>query len=623
MKFSKLRGLHKHTAGQTIVEVLVAIGIAGILLPALATAVAASRAGRAQEEERVQAAALLREADEAVRSVREKGWATFAVNGTYKPAISGSAWTLSSGAETLGNFTRQVVISDAQRNASGALVNSGGTVDPSTKKVVSTVSWSLPLPSSVTSENYFQRYAGNTAWTQTTQAELNAGTKTNTTVTATDGGQVELTNTPGSTDWTAPSIIGSYNAAGTQDALDIFTVGNYAYLCDGTVLTILNISNPASPTLVGTYTASATVRHVYVDGNYAYLSTASDTAELIILNISNPASPTVAASVNLADTNDALTAFVTGGYAYVGRAVDTTTGTNEFYIVNVTTPTSPVVQGGINLTGAVNNIKVSGSFAFLATAVDTTEVVVANVTNKASPSVSGNYNAVGTADGNDLGIAGTTLYLATLSNASGAEVFSLNIATPSTPTLLDTYEVANTVTGVSPISGYLFLSTAILNQQLIVLDSASPNNLLLKSNFNLGSTANDVKGSGNYAYIASPSNTQELMVVGPTITAGGYQTSGAFESSTLDAGATVGFNYLNFTLTEPASTNVQFQIATNTDNATWNYVGPDGTASTFYTVAGAVPLAKVSGRYLRYKATLTGPGTSTPVVSDVSVNYAP
>jgi phosphoserine phosphatase len=37
----------------------------------------------------------MKEAEEVVRSVREKGWNGFAVTGTFHPAISANAWTLS------------------------------------------------------------------------------------------------------------------------------------------------------------------------------------------------------------------------------------------------------------------------------------------------------------------------------------------------------------------------------------------------------------------------------------------------------------------------------------------------------------------------------------------------
>jgi prepilin-type N-terminal cleavage/methylation domain-containing protein len=621
----RLRRLHQSQKGQTLVEVLVAIAIAGIMLPALATALAASREGRAQEEERVQATALLREADEAVRSVREKGWTGFAVNGTYRPAISGSTWTLTSGAETIGTFTRQVVISDVQRNSSGAIVTSGGTVDPSTKKVVGTVSWTLPLPSSVTSESYYQRHLNNTAWNQTTQAEFTAGTETNTVATATGGGQVELTNTPGGTSWATAdiSIADTLDAAGTTDASDVFVSGNYAYVSQGTALRIIDVTTKTNITLTGSYTAGGNINGVFVSGNYAYLATASDTAELTVVNITNKASPTLAGSLDITSTTDANMVYVDGTYAYLGRVNSTTAGVNEFVIANVTTPTAPTLSGSLNLSNTVSSVFVSGNYAYLATSISTAELTIINITNKTTPTSAGVFNASGTVAATDIFVAGTTVYLTRLNNTSGGELHILNATNPASVSEVGSYDAGINLTGVRVDGTYAFISSAIASGQFRVLNITTPSSPSTIGSLNMGATTNDIFQAGNYAYLAGTNNTAELAIVQAGTLAGGYQTSGTFESSTLDAGATVGFNYLTFGITEPASTNIQFQIATNTDNATWNYVGPDGTASTFYTAAGAIPLARVSGRYLRYRAGFTGPGTSTPVISDVSVNYSP
>jgi type II secretory pathway pseudopilin PulG len=187
-------------AGQTIIEVMIAIAIAAVILPALATAVVASREGRAQEAERLQATALARQAAEAVRSVREKGWSNISsltAGSPYRPIIASNAWSLTAGAETIGNFTRQIVATDVERDSSGTIVDSGGTADPSTRKLTVTVSWTQPVTGSVVLEAYYQRYLSNAAWTQTTQAEFDGGTDTQTSVTATGGGQVELA--PGTT----------------------------------------------------------------------------------------------------------------------------------------------------------------------------------------------------------------------------------------------------------------------------------------------------------------------------------------------------------------------------------------------------------------------------------------
>ncbi len=287
--------------GATLVEVLVALALIGIMMPTLATALITSHAGRATSIQQMHAASLQHEAVEAVRVVREQGWSTIATNGTYHPIVSGNSWALASGSETIAGLTREVIISTAQRNSSGDIVASGGagnTGDPTTKHVEITVSWATPYSASITSDMYLTRWQNNAAWSQTTQTEFAAGTTTNTIVINTSGGEVELAGAPS------------------------------------------------------------------------------------------------------------------------------------------------------------------------------------------------------------------------------------------------------------------------------------------------------------------------------------YQTAGTFESSTFDPGSSVGYDHLAFSATQPAGTTIQFQIATNTDNATWDYVGPDGTGSSYFSARAAIPLNTSNARYLRYKARFTGDGTTTPVVSDVTVNYS-
>lgn len=106
---------------------------------------------------------------------------------------------------------------------------------------------------------------------------------------------------------------------------------------------------------------------------------------------------------------------------------------------------------------------------------------------------------------------------------------------------------------------------------------------------------------------------------------GGYVTPGTLESSTFDTGtASTSYTTLSWSpASQNASTTLQFQIATNNDNATWNYLGPDGTASTYYTVPGTtISAATANTRYVRYKAFLgTESTTTTPVLSSINLNY--
>jgi len=194
--------------GQSLVELLIAIGLAAILLPALLTGFVTSREGKVGDNIRVQASSVLKETEEATRSIREKGWPAFATNGTFYPTITGSAWSLAAGTETVGAFTRQLVVSDVYRNEAGIIVSSGGTLDPSTKKVDITVSWSEPVADSVSSSMYFTRYLDNLSYIHTTQTEFDTGAKTKTATTNAAGGEVVLgDNTKAK--WCSPTFASS------------------------------------------------------------------------------------------------------------------------------------------------------------------------------------------------------------------------------------------------------------------------------------------------------------------------------------------------------------------------------------------------------------------------------
>ncbi len=102
-------------------------------------------------------------------------------------------------------------------------------------------------------------------------------------------------------------------------------------------------------------------------------------------------------------------------------------------------------------------------------------------------------------------------------------------------------------------------------------------------------------------------------------------TTGTLTSSTFDTG-TASTTYTTIAwqpTSQTASSSAAFQIAANNDNATWNFVGPDGTPDTFYTVPGSSMASSTNGnRYIRYKAFLsTTDVTINPVVTSTSLNY--
>jgi hypothetical protein len=107
----------------------------------------------------------------------------------------------------------------------------------------------------------------------------------------------------------------------------------------------------------------------------------------------------------------------------------------------------------------------------------------------------------------------------------------------------------------------------------------------------------------------------------------GFAPSGTFVSSLKDAnpaaGRTPNWTTFTWTASTPAGTDVKFQVAaSNSAAGPFTFVGPDGTAGTFFTTSGA-SLSQFNGfRYLKYKAFLsTTNGAVTPTVSSVQVCF--
>lgn len=107
----------------------------------------------------------------------------------------------------------------------------------------------------------------------------------------------------------------------------------------------------------------------------------------------------------------------------------------------------------------------------------------------------------------------------------------------------------------------------------------------------------------------------------------GYASPGNLVSSPKDANPAAGitpiWSTLSWNATVPANTSLQFQVAgSNNVGGPFNFVGPDGTAGTFFTTS-PTSLGQFYGlRYVQYKAYLaTTDSTQTPALNDVTVCY--
>ena len=116
------------SAGFGIIEIIVAMSIMIIIAATGTSTVLHSFSSNRLGGEETQATLFAQEGVEAVRSIKNQDWTNLST-GTYGLDDSGGTWALSGSSETEGKFTRQIVISQVQRDSNGDIVDSGGTVD--------------------------------------------------------------------------------------------------------------------------------------------------------------------------------------------------------------------------------------------------------------------------------------------------------------------------------------------------------------------------------------------------------------------------------------------------------------------------------------------------------------
>ena len=635
--------------GQSLIELLVTIGLASILLPALLTGLLASREGRAQQEQRLIAMSLLKEGEEVARSVREKDWNEFSLNGTYHPVVSGTSWSLAIGAETIMGYTRQILVEDVNRDAGGTIVTSGGSPDPSTKKVTVSVSWGTPIPSSVSSTLYLTRYK-SVNYKETTESDFNAGTKTGVVVTNTDGGEVVL-GAGGSGDWCSPNLtisavdLPKNGVANAISAIPGQVVAGTGDNASGVSFANVAISNPPAPTppqgtIDGTFDGYKT-NGVFTEQNYAYLATDTNSKEIVIIDL------TQKDSNNKYEESGYFNApgNGSGDSIYVSGNIGFMTSANKLYTFDLSSKASSRSQlGSISLAGEGNRVVVVGSYAYIAVESSTTQLQIVQIQNGGATLSIVGQAALAAQAAKDVFInsSATRAYIASSLAATQAEFFIVDISTKTgnRPTLgsYDTNGMNPKAVIVTTNNKSIVVGTGGQEYQVINISTesnpSSCGGLDIDAGVNGVSTVIEPDGDA-FSYIITGDATAELKIIegGP---GGQFADSGIFISDAFDPGSTVAYNRLVPNSVQPNQATIQFQAAVanavsgSCTNASYYFVGPDGTSNTFFTTSSAIPLLNNGqgyvnpGRCFKYKAYLsTSDPVFSPVFNDISVNYSP
>lgn len=128
--------------GFGIIEIIVAVSIFVIIAATgTITVLHAFSVNRLGDEE-TEATLFAQEGIEAVRSIKNQDWNNL-TTGIYGLSNLSDSWVFSGLSNTAGKFTREVVVSEVQRDGSGDIVESAGVVDDDTRRITSTVTWNF------------------------------------------------------------------------------------------------------------------------------------------------------------------------------------------------------------------------------------------------------------------------------------------------------------------------------------------------------------------------------------------------------------------------------------------------------------------------------------------------
>ncbi len=291
---------------------------------------------------------------------------------------------------------------------------------------------------------------------------------------------------------TGLQLLGSYSAPySLEDAKDVFVSGNYAYVADPySGLKIIDISNPAKPTLAGSYSNPGYAKSVYVSGNYAYLATGW--CGLMIIDISNPANPKLTGTYDTPD--DALDVYVSDNYAYVAD------GYSGLLIIDISNPAGPTLTG--SYPGYYAGICVSDNYAYVAEGSSGLQII--DISDQTKPISAGNYNT--SISDFTFHVSGNYAYV--VDGSSGLHI--INISNPANPTLTGIYNGLTNPYAINVSGNYAYVTTGF-SQGLYMIDVSSPSSPKLTTKYPISGHTFGVYVSNNIVYVGTDNHGLQIL----------------------------------------------------------------------------------------------------------------
>jgi Ca2+-binding RTX toxin-like protein len=246
--------------------------------------------------------------------------------------------------------------------------------------------------------------------------------------------------------------------------LDVQIVGNYAYVADNfSGLQIIDISNPAAPTLKGNYDTSGNAYGVQIVGNYAYVADYGGGLKIIdVSDFTNPSISTVTLAVSPSSVTEDGTANLV--YTFTRSGVTTNPLT-----VNYTIGGTATLNTDYTRTGTTNTVTFAANSSTATVIVDPTvdttvesnETVALTLATGTGYTVGTPNTVTGTITNDDVTLPSITLslnYSGISENSPSNFVYTFTRTGVTTNALTVNYSIAGTAsatdyTGATPGNG--------------------------------------------------------------------------------------------------------------------------------------------------------------------------
>ncbi len=291
--------------------------------------------------------------------------------------------------------------------------------------------------------------------------------------------------------------VGALEVSGPAEA--VIVSGNYAFLATNNSFKIINVSDPSNPAITGTCALDlVTIRGISIIGTYAFISNGIASLAKII-DISNPANPTLVNDLPASNQETGIDIRADGSYAYaIGNQPVFDISNGYLSVYNITNLSSPILATRRYVMDVLRGIFVSGGYAYMVGYMGNVmlgELRIFDLNNPSNPSAVGTFYPL--AMNSDVFVSGNYAYVAC------SDLQIIDISDCTNPVLAGTYDTPVDTRNVFVRGSYVCIADDTAGVYIVnIVDPTAPS---FAGRYQTRGPARDICKDESYVYVAEGS----------------------------------------------------------------------------------------------------------------------